>query len=638
MRRVRYLVLCNCSKVLDDQQFEKKISANLKMSNGNEDKAKVTTITNPSNETNHMSAKRKPFKLIINTSTSASVKKNRAEKKAPSVLIDTYQNNKENLLSKCNSNLDRYSSNQFYLQNYNHNYCSMLAGNVSFRSIGLSRECRENTIASSLLVSNKYMVYHWSIILIIVFLGEGTSGWTNFCTSNLGSSRFIKGKITTLTSILLSQAFLLQRPVMTAAASTLLSSSPSSSSTTSSSNDELVSSASACDENDNEHDACSNVNNKEIENDKNIAAATIEEMRGKPHPEENQLRLFHYQSTTSTQDEATKIAKHLSSVSNKSEELDTTSARSFCVTSTIQSNGKGTNNRKWIGSAGNVHVTIGIPANHWFENLMRKRNIPLTLLPLKVGDLTASLINATIHQVLSNENNIDDGKNNNDNNNNNNNNNNQSRPKSNEGKQLHPTVTVKWPNDVLVDGKKIAGTLIESKNGWFLIGIGINVASAPTISTTGKDYGRPSVCINDYKRQSVDDNDQENEDDRCIDQQQHKQQQASDVAHDLGVQLALDFHRWIYTTDSDDDNSLFTSESIVKDWKRWLDWDMELTMRNEKNPPLKDECNTDEKGASCDENEPRVIKIVDVLPDGRIRVQDQDEFGKMEVLVSDYFI
>ena len=57
LRSVRYLVLCNYS--LDDQQFEKKIPANSKMSNGNEDKAKVTTITNPSNETNPYVSKKK---------------------------------------------------------------------------------------------------------------------------------------------------------------------------------------------------------------------------------------------------------------------------------------------------------------------------------------------------------------------------------------------------------------------------------------------------------------------------------------------------------------------------------------------------------------------------------------------------
>lgn len=38
---------------------------------------------------------------------------------------------------------------------------------------------------------------------------------------------------------------------------------------------------------------------------------------------------------------------------------------------------------------------------------------------------------------------------------------------------------VRWPNDVLVSGKKIAGVLTEAKNGVVVIGIGINVSTDP---------------------------------------------------------------------------------------------------------------------------------------------------------------
>lgn len=40
-------------------------------------------------------------------------------------------------------------------------------------------------------------------------------------------------------------------------------------------------------------------------------------------------------------------------------------------------------------------------------------------------------------------------------------------------------VALKWPNDVLVDGKKIAGILIEAEEQSVVIGIGINLAHHP---------------------------------------------------------------------------------------------------------------------------------------------------------------
>jgi BirA family biotin operon repressor/biotin-[acetyl-CoA-carboxylase] ligase len=46
-------------------------------------------------------------------------------------------------------------------------------------------------------------------------------------------------------------------------------------------------------------------------------------------------------------------------------------------------------------------------------------------------------------------------------------------------------VQVKWPNDVMVDGRKLSGILIESGKTpdgrlWLAIGIGINISSSPT--------------------------------------------------------------------------------------------------------------------------------------------------------------
>jgi BirA family biotin operon repressor/biotin-[acetyl-CoA-carboxylase] ligase len=41
-----------------------------------------------------------------------------------------------------------------------------------------------------------------------------------------------------------------------------------------------------------------------------------------------------------------------------------------------------------------------------------------------------------------------------------------------------PAASIKWPNDVLIDGRKVAGILAEGRpqEGWAVLGIGINVA------------------------------------------------------------------------------------------------------------------------------------------------------------------
>jgi BirA family transcriptional regulator, biotin operon repressor / biotin---[acetyl-CoA-carboxylase] ligase len=44
-----------------------------------------------------------------------------------------------------------------------------------------------------------------------------------------------------------------------------------------------------------------------------------------------------------------------------------------------------------------------------------------------------------------------------------------------------PAARVKWPNDVLVDGRKVAGVLVEGRpqEDWAVVGVGVNVALRP---------------------------------------------------------------------------------------------------------------------------------------------------------------
>lgn len=58
---------------------------------------------------------------------------------------------------------------------------------------------------------------------------------------------------------------------------------------------------------------------------------------------------------------------------------------------------------------------------------------------------------------------------------------------------------IKWPNDILIDGKKISGILIEYCADFVIVGIGINVASCPNIPEyqTAKCLDYVNVTKND---------------------------------------------------------------------------------------------------------------------------------------------
>lgn len=50
----------------------------------------------------------------------------------------------------------------------------------------------------------------------------------------------------------------------------------------------------------------------------------------------------------------------------------------------------------------------------------------------------------------------------------------------------------KWPNDVLIDGQKISGILLESYNNYIIIGVGINISRPPI------DIDKPSTYLAKY--------------------------------------------------------------------------------------------------------------------------------------------
>lgn len=59
---------------------------------------------------------------------------------------------------------------------------------------------------------------------------------------------------------------------------------------------------------------------------------------------------------------------------------------------------------------------------------------------------------------------------------------------------------IKWPNDILINGQKIAGILIEYAKNFVIVGIGLNIKTNPTVKnykTTKTDAIVPGLAIKD---------------------------------------------------------------------------------------------------------------------------------------------
>jgi len=287
---------------------------------------------------------------------------------------------------------------------------------------------------------------------------------------------------------------------------------------------------------------------------------------------EDDVILFrHFSSISSTQDHARRIVTGRDDYDNDK--------LMICVTATEQTNGRGTSGRVWQSHKGNTFVTIGMKQNSWM-GLSPK--LPLTLLPLKIGILVARRVKELLDQCV---------------------------PHHHQQEQQHRRrVTLKWPNDVLVNEEKIAGILIESTdNGWFLIGIGVNLAYAPPVPTSGPNFGRSSTSLSKYCNSPPPPIPPPSTSSSSTSKNQPCWEEA---ASKLGQNLAKDLYSWLQNPTS--------AESITREWKEdWVDWNMDLVMRDTPGREL--------------------VQMVDMLPDGRIQVVGKND-GKKQTLVSDYFL
>jgi len=118
------------------------------------------------------------------------------------------------------------------------------------------------------------------------------------------------------------------------------------------------------------------------------------------------------------------------------------------VTAVEQSAGRGRQGRTWSAPAGRALLC---------SIVVRE---PPRLLPLVAGVAVADVVESAVAGVVESP---------------------VASPPASSGSGSRPDAAIKWPNDVLAGGLKVAGILVEARlqEGWAVAGIGLNVAVAP---------------------------------------------------------------------------------------------------------------------------------------------------------------
>jgi BirA family biotin operon repressor/biotin-[acetyl-CoA-carboxylase] ligase len=261
----------------------------------------------------------------------------------------------------------------------------------------------------------------------------------------------------------------------------------------------------------------------------------------------------------------------------------------IAVISRRQRRGRGTRGRTWESGAehgeedgGNLFLTVCLP--------LESVPVRITLLPLQVAVLVARLVDRYVAAA----------------------------PSSPERQRRRRRTTVKWPNDVLVDDRKISGTLIESalvqdrggaspsySTSWLLIGIGINVNSAPDLAASASPgkHGRLATSLRDAIGAAA----------------------PLPSPAELGTELASQLADWVFQADQPDPpHSRESLENrVIEDWKDFAAFGTAYEMRGQ---------TVEEEEAGDYEGER--VTAQDIEPDGRLVVLDAS--GRERRLVADY--
>ncbi len=205
------------------------------------------------------------------------------------------------------------------------------------------------------------------------------------------------------------------------------------------------------------------------------------------------------------------------------------------VSAREQTRGKGTRGREWRAGPGNVYMTVGI----------HRRRLPparLALFPLELGLHVWEECAARI------------------------------------GLPDRPRLRLKWPNDLLWQGRKAGGILAESHGDFMLAGIGINLAQAPVVT----DGGAASACLAE-----------------------------AGIPAEAREGLIEGIYRRIREAPAE---SGYAAEALLMDWQAKVDWERVHRLRDRPGTPE--------------------VRLVSVNAQGHLLVRHVD--GREEWLVSDY--
>jgi len=256
------------------------------------------------------------------------------------------------------------------------------------------------------------------------------------------------------------------------------------------------------------------------------------------------VQFFLYDEVASTMDVARDILKGRSGVTGvDSGELPL--ADVFVVLAKQQVAGRGSRGRGWVGGENNLFMTT----------VLKQAALPCPLMhfPLRVGTLISPHIRSRI--------------------------------------QTPNTQTyLKWPNDLLIGKEKVCGALVEVEDGHMLVGIGCNIASAPSVPTSGPDRGRAATCLHAHNKQLSHD---------------------KEAYKTLATEIAVGFSEWV-SCGLGSDSAL----QCTRDFSQQMDKESTQRIRS---------------GADAD----REVLPVRINPDGSLRVRMLDT-GEEKSLLSDY--